>query len=294
MAVDHYENFPVASVLLPRRLRGAVRDIYRFARSADDIADEGTALPHERLEQLAGYRSALAQIENGRLTLADADPRHAVFRPLMGTIQRHKLPVTPFYDLLSAFEQDVQKSRYTCDDELLDYCSRSANPVGRLMLHLYDRVDPASLAQSDAVCSGLQLTNFWQDVAIDWRKDRVYLPQDKLRQHGVDEHYIATRSSANAYKPEGDDRAWQSLMREQVAQARLMLLQGLPLASRLPGRIGLELKLVIHGGLRILQRLDELHYDIFFQRPTLKKSDWILLVWRALAARPAVRHLARP
>jgi len=294
MAVDHYENFPVASVLLPRRLRGAVRDIYRFARSADDIADEGTALPHERLEQLAGYRSALAQIENGRLTFTDDDPRHAVFEPLAETIQRHKLPMAPFYDLLSAFEQDVQKSRYTCDEELLDYCSRSANPVGCLMLHLYDCVDPANLAQSDAVCSGLQLTNFWQDVAIDWRKDRVYLPQDKLRQHGVDEHYIATHSAAKAHKPEGDDRAWQSLMREQVEQARQMLLQGLPLASRLPGRMGLELKLVVHGGLRILQRLDELHYDIFFQRPTLKKSDWILLVWRALAARPAVRHLARP
>lgn len=296
MAVDHYENFPVASVLLPRRLRGAVRDIYRFARSADDIADEGTALPEERLASLAAYRSALGQIERAELHMDASAPLYAVFAPLAGTIARHGLPLEPFYDLLSAFEQDVSKTRYASDAELLDYCSRSANPVGRLMLQLYNRADASSLEEADAICTGLQLTNFWQDVAIDWGKDRVYLPQDKLQQHGVQETYLAHRialarqdDAAAATTPPSRSRAtdssqlaWQSLMQGQVQQAREMLLRGLPLTSRLPGRIGLELKLVVHGGLRILQRLDQLHYDIFLQRPTLKKSDWILLVWRAL------------
>ena len=292
MAVDHYENFPVASVLLPRRLRIPVQDIYRYARSADDIADEGDAPAGERLAQLESYRAALRDIAGHTLNLADDDPRKPVFEPLADTIGRHALPLEPFFDLLSAFEQDIGTTRYGDDNQLLDYCRRSANPVGRIMLHLYGKSSATNLAWSDAICTGLQLTNFWQDVAIDWRKDRVYLPQDALRRHGVDESYIghyselagkaATAGSAQAYMDDARTPAWQALMEEQLRHARHLLCSGLPLTRQLPGRIGYELKLVVHGGLRILERLEQLHYDIFFHRPTLAKRDWILLLWRAL------------
>lgn len=290
MAVDHYENFPVASLLLPRRLRAPVRNLYHFARSADDIADEGNAQPSQRLAQLAGYREALQQIGQGRLRLAVDDPRHTLFRPLAQTISEHSLPLQPFFDLLSAFEQDVTTTRYANDAALLDYCRRSANPVGRLMLHLYQATSRDNMAQSDAVCTGLQLTNFWQDIAIDWQKARVYLPLSRLAQHGLGTEYIAARCALATSKPSSSGlaqaaspqhQAWQTLMHAQVAQAREQLLAGLPLASRLPGRVGLELKLVVQGGLRILERLEQLHYDMFAHRPTLQKRDWVLMAWRA-------------
>jgi len=279
MAVDHYENFPVASLLLPRALREAVRDIYRFARSADDIADEGNADAVTRLAQLAAYRVQLQHIDAGQepeVTLA------AIFAPLARTIARHHLPLAPFTDLLSAFEQDVRMdvhaARYDDDAALLDYCARSANPVGRLMLHLYDARDPAYLPLSDAICTGLQLTNFWQDVALDWAKGRVYLPRDALARHGVDEDDIAQGRITPA---------WTALMRERCAHARARLLCGAPLARQLPGRIGLELKLVVQGGLRILQRIDACRGDVFRQRPTLHARDWPVLLWRALLRYPS-------
>lgn len=301
MAVDHYENFPVASVLLPRRLRRPVADIYRFARSADDIADEGDAEPDYRLKRLADYRLALDQIRGGRLALTAQDLKQ-IFEPLAQTVAQFNLPLKPFHDLLSAFEQDVRVSRYMNDATLLSYCRLSANPVGLLMLHLYDRVSAENLAWSDAICTGLQLVNFWQDVAVDWEKNRVYLPQEKLQRHGVSERYIAAQTESSRQRPglergesgspatriqeqvllTTETQAWQALMREQVQQARELLSSGLPLTGRLPGRMGFELKLVVLGGLRILERLDELHYDIFFQRPVLHKSDWVLLLFRAL------------
>lgn len=274
MAVDHYENFPVASLLLPRRLRTPVKNIYRYARSADDIADEGNAVASQRLALLAGYRDALLQIQAGSLALLADDPRKPIFEPLADTIREHALPIAPFLDLISAFEQDVITTRYANDADLFDYCRRSANPVGRLMLHLYQAATPDNLAQADSICTGLQLTNFWQDVAIDWQKERIYLPQSKLEHYGVSESHIAEKRHT--------DPDWQALMQAQVQQARELLTAGLPLTQRLPGRIGFELKLVVHGGLRILDRLDQLHYDIFFHRPTLQKRDWILLFWRAL------------
>ncbi|NYT81958.1 squalene synthase HpnC [Alcaligenaceae bacterium] len=313
MAVDHYENFPVASLLLPRRLRAAVTDIYRYARSADDIADEGDAGPAQRLQALETYREALAQIGRGAARWPHDHPLSDVFGPLAGTIRRHALPLQPFYDLLSAFEQDVTVHRYENLPQLLDYCRRSANPVGRLMLHLYGRADTGNFECADAICTGLQLANFWQDVAIDWRKNRVYIPLDAFERHGLEPGYIGRSlegvrphtgpdPGSRGSDPIGSDpshsgsdpvlgptpgqdipnAAWQSLMREQVGLARRMLRSGMPLTGRLPGRIGFELKLVVHGGLRILERLDQLHYDIFQHRPTLEKRDWMLLLWRAL------------
>ncbi|MBC2770835.1 squalene synthase HpnC [Pusillimonas minor] len=297
MAVDHYENFPVASVLVPRHLRGAVVDIYRFARSADDIADEGNATPQARLQALDAYRAALDQIAQNTALNHATDTRtrpvpnsdangcsaalEAVFVPLQSTIHRHRLPLQPFYDLLSAFSQDVQITRYPNDEALFDYCRRSANPVGRLMLHLYDAASPENLSAADAICTGLQLTNFWQDVAIDWKKNRVYLPQARLQAFGVTETQIAA-GQCNA--------AWQALMRHQVDQARCLFNEGRGLPAKLPGRLALELRMVIEGGLRILERLDDLNYDIFNHRPTLKMRDWLVISARALVRRKAPNY----
>ncbi|OWT70148.1 MULTISPECIES: squalene synthase HpnC [unclassified Achromobacter] len=280
MSVDHYENFPVASVLLPRRLRGPVTDIYRFARSADDIADEGDAPDAQRLGELAAYRTELYRIAStaGQSYRPVAERLAPVFMPLAATIARQQLPITPFLDLLSAFEQDITVKRYADEAALLDYCARSANPVGRLMLHLYGVVDATALRQSDAICTGLQLVNFWQDVRVDWYKDRVYLPQDALQRHGVSEEDLA----ACRLTPQ-----WQALLGEQVARTRALLHSGAPLTRRLPGRIGLELRLVVQGGLRILERIEQARYDVFMNRPELGGRDWCIMLGRALFRRSA-------
>ena len=267
MPVDHYENFPVASVLLPKRLVPAVEAIYAFARSADDIADEGDALPAQRLAELAKYEDALASIGRGE---PQANP---MFDRLARIVTQYKLPLTPFYDLLSAFKQDVGTSTYASFDLLLDYCSRSANPVGLLMLSLYGAADARNIEDSNAICSSLQLINFLQDVAIDRKKQRIYMPLDDLARFGVT---AAQLDAASA------DDAFRSLMKFEVNRARAMMLSGAPLARRLPGRIGWELRLVVQGGLRILERIEGADYDVFRRRPQLKMADWAAIVWRAL------------
>jgi squalene synthase HpnC len=267
MSVDHYENFPVASILLPRRLVPAVEAIYAFARSADDIADEGDALPAERLAQLGAYDAALDAIERGET------PGDPMFARLAVTLRRHALPLQPLRDLLSAFRQDVVTTRYPDYATLLDYCRRSANPVGRLMLDLYGVNDAASLRESDAVCSALQLINFWQDVGIDIDKGRIYLPQDDLARFQVSEDQIVRADAGTA---------WRALMRFEVERARALMLEGAPLATRLPGRIGWELRLVVQGGLRILEAIERADYDVFRRRPRLKRIDWAVLLWRAV------------
>lgn len=267
MAVDHYENFPVASFLLPRHLRPAVQTIYQFARSADDIADEGNAPSSIRLEMLAEYDTALDRIEHGLTAKSE------MFQALDDVIRDFQLPFQPFRDLLSAFRQDVTRTRYANFNELMDYCRRSANPVGELMLHLYGAADAKNLGDSDAICSALQLINFWQDVAIDWQKDRVYLPQNEMQQFGVGETHLEKRMA---------DDAWRKLMRFQVDRARVIMLAGAPLALRLPGRIGWELRMIVQGGLRILEKIEAADYDVFRKRPKLGKADWIVIGWRAL------------
>ncbi|HWT70732.1 MAG TPA: squalene synthase HpnC [Oxalicibacterium sp.] len=271
MPVDHYENFPVASVLLPRRLRPAVEAIYAFARSADDLADEGDAAPAQRLAALAAYEEELDRIA------AHAEPRTALFRRLAQVVAAYRLPLQPFRDLLSAFAQDVVTTRYQSIEPLLDYCRRSANPVGRLMLQLYGEGDDADkLRMSDAICSALQLINFWQDVAIDWQKQRIYLPLADLAQFHVGERHI-----------EGEiaDANWQALMAFEIGRARAMMLEGAPLALQLPGRIGWELRLVVQGGLRILECIANANYDVFRHRPKLSKRDYLRLLWRAARMR---------
>lgn len=274
MAVDHYENFPVASLLLPRPIRQAVRDIYRYARAADDIADEGDAAPETRLADLARFRAELHRIGAESTIIEPADSGLApIFVPLAATVRRHQLPITPFFDLLSAFEQDVGTHRYADFDMLRDYCARSADPVGRLMLHLYAAATPGNFTEADAICTGLQLTNFWQDVRQDWHRGRVYLPQEDLQHFGVSEDDLA----ACRLTP-----AWRALMEFQIARTRALLHSGAALPRRLPGRIGFELKLVIQGGLRILQRIEQANYDVFMNRPQLSARDWALMAWRAL------------
>lgn len=284
MSVDHYENFPVASWLLPKHLRQPITHIYWFSRSADDIADEGDHSDSWRLQQLAAYREALSQIEQGSLHLSPSDPRYKIFIPLAAVIEQYQLPVYLFADLLTAFEQDITVKRYQNYEQIHQYCRHSADPVGRILLHLYQELRPDSLRMSDAICTGLQLTNFWQDVAIDWEKDRVYLPLDALNAHQLDESYIQRRCQQQPTTSQ-QDLQWQQLMQEQVRYARSLLEQGKPLVQRLPGRIGLELKMIILGGLRILERLDQVQYDVFTARPKLGKADWLRLGGRLLFTR---------
>lgn len=306
MAAGHYENFPVASLLLPRRLRPAVHAIYRFARSADDIADEGDATPAQRLEALATYRAALQACEEHR-EHALPGPMQEVFVPLAQAMRAHGLPWEPCSRLLSAFEQDVRVQRYHTLIELLDYCSRSADPVGRLMLGLYAHTGtPETLAQADAICTGLQLTNFCQDVAIDWQRGRLYIPLEDMAQHGLPINTPAppptplhsasppfttpTETTADATFYLQDLAAWRqrpewaSLMATQVNRARTRLLAGKPLAKTLGGRIGWELRLVVQGGLRILERVDAVRGNVFDHRPVLGAQDWVSMFWRTLAS----------
>ncbi|MBI3479709.1 MAG: squalene synthase HpnC [Nitrosomonadales bacterium] len=265
-SVEHYENFPVASILMPKRLRKPVAAIYHFARAADDIADEGGLSNEERLGQLDEFRAELKRIETSETPLTP------LFQNLAAAVHSHQLPMQPFYDLLDAFSQDVVKKRYASFAELLDYCRRSANPVGNLLLHLYDEATPVNIAYSDAICTSLQLINFWQDVAKDYAIGRIYLPQHELAQYGVNEDHIAQGI--------GDD-AWRKLMQFQVDRARAMMISGKPLGSILTGRIGLEMRMIISGGLRILDKLENAQYDMFRHRPILKPLDWVIMLGKS-------------
>jgi phytoene synthase len=266
MPVAHYENFPVASVLMPRKLRRPVELIYAFARQADDFADEGDWPAATRLERLRGFSDELDRIERGD------PPRTPLFEALAPVIATHGLPIGLFRDLLSAFAQDVAKARYENFAEVMDYCRRSANPIGRLLLHLYRATEARNLAWSDAICSALQLVNFWQDIAIDFRKDRIYLPRDEMAEYGVTETQIAGGRV---------DGAWRKLMSFQIERTDAMMIAGAPLARQLPGRIGFELRLVVAGGRRILEKLRACEGDVFRHRPVLRPADWMVMLFRA-------------
>jgi len=262
-SIDHYENFPVASILLPRRLRKPVAAIYHFARAADDIADEGEMSNEERLLKLDEFRTELSRIASNET------PNTLLFQNLATEILLHTLPMQPFYDLLDAFSQDVIKNRYANFEEVLDYCRRSANPVGNLLLHLYDEATPVNLTYSDAICTSLQIINFWQDIARDYSIGRIYLPLDEIEQYGVNEKQIAQGLTNDA---------WKALMKFQVDRARSMMIYGKPLGSILTGRIGLEMRMIIAGGLRILSKLESAQYDMFRHRPVLKPYDWAIML----------------
>jgi squalene synthase HpnC len=241
--------------------------IYAFARGADDIADEGDATPDVRLAALDRYGAMLDGVELGDM------PAEPPFASLSRAIRAHALPLAPLHALLSAFRQDVVKTRYADFSELADYCERSANPVGRLLLHLYGIDDDVARTRSDAICTGLQLANFWQDIALDWSKGRVYLPQDDLRRFGIDEAQIGAGYC---------DERWAQLLCFEVARARVLLESGLPLARMLPRRLRLELNMVVAGGLRILRRIDRARGDVFRHRPVLTRRDWAAMSIAAL------------
>ena len=266
MSVGHYENFPVASVLMPAKLRPAVATIYRFARTADDFADEGELAPGARLEKLDAFRDELRRLEER------GSSEVPLFATLGSVIHEYRLPLRPFHDLLDAFSQDVRKQRYENFAELLGYCRKSANPVGLVLLHLFGEAKPQNVDRSNAVCTALQLINFWQDIALDYRKGRIYLPQDEMARYRVTEACIANGRV---------DDAWRALMSFQVSRARAMLESGAPLAGALGGRIGWELRLIVEGGLRISERIERVRGDVFRRRPALRPADWVLMLWRA-------------
>jgi squalene synthase HpnC len=281
LPVDHYENFPVASWLLPAGMREPIEAIYHFARGADDIADEGDLSDAVRLYGLDRYARALDGIEAGT---PQAD---APFKRLQAAVASHDLPMQLLRDLLDAFRQDVTVKRYATFADLMDYSRRSANPIGRLVLHVADRALGVRLptqdkpgvrsltpnAQSDLICSALQVINFWQDVAVDWKKGRIYIPVEDLRRFHVEERDIQV---ANA------DERWARLMAFECNRARAMLTDGAPLGRALPGRLGLEIRATVQGGLAILDKIDAVKGDVFRHRPKLTKGDWVKVLVKAL------------
>ena len=271
--VEHYENFPVASWLCPPALRRPIAAIYWFARTADDIADEGNATVGQRLADLFTYRNDLVACLSGNT----GSGRWArVFGPLAPAAADFRLPAEPLHHLLDAFEQDVRKTAagagYADRAELLAYCSRSANPVGRLLLHLYGVDDAASLARSDAICSALQLINFWQDLSVDVPRGRYYLPDEDCRRHGLDPAAPATWAGHPAAP---------ALVAELCEWARELMVSGAPLVHRVPGRAGWELRLVVQGGLRILHKIARMQYRSLQARPRVGASDLPPMLWRA-------------
>jgi squalene synthase HpnC len=273
VSVEHYENFPVASWLCPPQLRPPIVAIYRFARAADDIADEGDATPEDRLADLVAFRADLTAVAAGRAP----SPRWPdVFAPLADQLARHRLPVTLLADLLDAFAQDAAQTRYADRSQLLDYCRRSANPIGRLLLHLYGIDDAGALAHSDAICSALQLANFWQDLGVDAARGRLYVASADARRHGVSiEDLLARR----------DSEAVHALVADLVAWARELMLSGAPLVDAIGGRAGWELRFVVQGGLRVLEKIDHLGGATLITRPTIGAVDAPLLAWRAVTMR---------
>lgn len=269
-ANTHYENFPVASALLPMRLRRPIGLIYSFARQADDFADEGDLAPEQRLALLDGFKQELDRIAAGQA------PQTEFFVTLAAMIQEWQLPLQPFYDLLDAFSQDVVKTRYANFGEVMDYCRRSANPVGRLLLHLYGEATPRNIAYSDAICSSLQIINFLQDVEVDYKKNRIYFPQDEMAKYRISEQQIA-RGDASGM--------WGTFMLFEIERARKLLQSGAPLGLALKGRIGLEMRAIIAGGETILRKLHKARGDMFSQRPVLQKRDWFYILYRAVRAK---------
>ena len=270
LANTHYENFPVASILLPLRLRRPIGLIYAFARQADDFADEGEMPSEQRLALLDGFRQELDRIKAGTAPVTE------FFRTLAAMIASHDLPLQPFYDLLDAFSQDVVKTRYENIGEVMDYCRRSANPIGRLLLQLYGEATPRNIALSDAICSALQIINFLQDVAIDYKKDRIYLPRDEMEKFRISEAQIARGDTSGT---------WWTFMQYEIERARKLLQSGAPLGIALKGRVGLEMRTIIAGGETILRKLHRSRGDMFNQRPILGPWDWGRMLFKAIRAK---------
>jgi squalene synthase HpnC len=276
LAREHYENFPVASRLLPRAMRPHVAAVYAFARLADDFADEGTAPDEQRLERLADWERRLRAAAAGRPMDAADETTRAIFTALGETIGRCELDVRLLEDLLSAFRQDVLVKRYEDWDDLLDYCRRSANPVGRLVLALAGHHDPQTSEASDALCTALQLTNFWQDLERDWHKGRMYVPQAVLRAAGAETRDLDRREITGP---------WRAALSTAAARTRALFDRGRPVADAVDGRLRWELRATWLGARRVLDRLERAGFDVFAGRPTLGWGDAAPIAWKALTWR---------
>lgn len=270
LANHHYENFPVASIFLPQHLREPIGLIYSFARQADDFADEGDLTIEERLKLLNDFRDELDLLH------AYIKPQTVFFATLGQMIKTKKLPFEPFHHLLDAFSQDVTKTRYANYKEVLDYCKRSANPVGRLLLHLYGKSTPSNIQLSDNICTALQIINFLQDIAIDFKKNdgkqRIYMCQDEMHTFGITEQQIALELA---------DKHWQQFMQFNLQRVSALLQAGKPLGRILTGRIGFEMRMIIAGGERTIHKLSKVNGDIFKHRPILNKWDWQVILIQA-------------
>jgi squalene synthase HpnC len=266
LATRHYENFHVVSFLLPKRLHQDFYNVYSFCRWADDLGDEigDTA---ESLRLLAWWRGELQAMYAGQAS------SHPVFVALQGTVDRHQLPIGPFDDLITAFEQDQRVTRYRNFEELFAYCRYSANPVGRLVLGLCGYRDAARQQLSDATCTALQLANFWQDVNVDWAKDRVYLPLDVLARHG---------SSVDAIAERRFDGAFRAAMKEAVGVAHELFLKGLPLADQVDRRLAIDLDLFSRGGMKVLDKIERMDYNVLAARPAISKVERVGLLLGAI------------
>ena len=279
VSVNHYENFPVASWLCPPPLRPPIVAIYHFARTADDLADEGSAPTGERLSALARLQADWQQTQQAGV--APPGPWQAMLQQLVAQQRHHGWPPVLLEDLLSAFRQDCGNPLYEHQADLLDYCRRSANPIGRLLLHLCGVTQPAALARSDAICTALQLINFWQDFSVDHPRGRCYLPADLCRRHGVDRAALVAGAQPGA--PEA------ALLTELLDWTEGLMREGAPLVHEVPGRMGWELRGVVQGGSRVLERIRAMNPHSFLRRPRLGAADLPVLAWRALRMRPEPR-----
>ena len=273
MARRHYENFPVASLLVPRDKRDALAAIYAFARSADDFADEPGV--EDRLEALADWRRRLYQCVEG-------EANHPTFLALADTIQKYRLSVTNLDNLLRAFEMDVTVNRHQNFDSLLQYSTCSANPVGRLMLELFDHRDPELFALSDNICTALQLTNFWQDVRIDLERDRVYLPLEDMARFDLSVDVLKRWKLENSLHADpGMEEQWRSLMAIEAERTWELFVNGRTLPERVVPQLRRQLRLTWLTGATILARIENVCYDVFSRRPKLNAFDFVRLYFKA-------------
>jgi hydroxysqualene synthase len=268
IANDHYENFPVASRFIPADKRAYIAAIYAFARTADDYADEPGSTPAERLESIRRWEDLLDNCYSG-------DAAHPVFVALSETVERFQIPADLFHNLLSAFRSDVTRHRYETFEQVLEYCSCSANPIGRLVLMLFNYRSELMMMHSDNICTALQLTNFWQDTAIDLGKDRLYFPKEDLDQFGVSEDDILLRRSSTGFR---------KLISFEVARTERLFREGQPLLQEVGKDLRFELKLTWNGGMNILGKIKAQGYDVFHRRPRLSTMDKVRLFLRTLVS----------
>ena len=264
-ATNHYENFPVVSILIPKHLRKHVAVIYQFARTADDLADEGNETPEKRIEQLNQFENEFRESLKG-------NSKNDFWAALKNTIDEKNLTSKYFYDLLKAFKHDVEIKRYNSFKDVLYYCEHSANPVGRLILELFEIRDEELYKYSDNICTALQLTNFYQDVGVDIKKDRIYIPKDEMKKFGVDE-IIFVKKHINVNLKE--------LLRYQTERARTLFNEGRKLIQHLPFRLRFEISWTVLGGEKILAKIEELDYDVLNVRPKLSKFDYFTLMLKS-------------